>query len=553
MKIAVTGATGNVGTAVLRALHATEEVTSVLGIARRLPDTSTEPYSDCQWESIDIAAASSAAQAHEALVDAFRNIDAVIHLAWLIQPNDKRELLRSVNVEGTRRVAEAAAEAGVPRLVVASSVGAYSPDEARDGISGANDNPPLRAEDFPARGIESSHYSADKGAVEEVLDEFEAAHPDVSVVRLRPGLTFQRQAASEIQRYFLGNRVPVGVLANGSLPLVPLPRGLRLQAVHADDLARAYAAAATGSVRGAFNICADDVLGPQELAEIVDHGKFTELPPAMVRAALAAAQKTGAVPADPGWLDMGMQVPLMDNTKAKSELGWTPQHTAADTVRELLDGMRDGAGYNSPALYPNETDQQVIRSLGMSVKDVVEYTNDEDEAAQPGKTDLELLHLYIDDHLTGATAGVDRIERMAAEYQDTPQFATLDALARAIRGDKEFLRSLIDSLGFDRKPYRQAAAWVGEKAGRLKLNRRVTKRSPMSMVLETELLQGAVAAKRGGWVTLRDYSTELGLTPDVFDELIAAADRQQEQLQKVHAYATSAAFREDRDLFAHDK
>lgn len=127
MRVAVVGATGNAGTAVLEALHNTPEVDSILGIARRMPNDAIAPYAGCDWTSIDIAAASSAEQAESQLAEAFQGVDAVIHLAWLIQPNTERELLRRVNVEGTRRVANAAAAAGVSHLVVASSVGAYSP------------------------------------------------------------------------------------------------------------------------------------------------------------------------------------------------------------------------------------------------------------------------------------------------------------------------------------------------------------------------------------------------------------------------------------------
>lgn len=122
MRVAVVGATGNAGTAVLRALRNTPEVTEVLGIARRMPDTSVEPYDACEWEAIDIAAASSEQQALASLQRAFAGADALVHLAWLIQPNDHRELLRRVNVEGTRRVLLAAARAQVPHVVVASSI-----------------------------------------------------------------------------------------------------------------------------------------------------------------------------------------------------------------------------------------------------------------------------------------------------------------------------------------------------------------------------------------------------------------------------------------------
>lgn len=163
-----------------------------------------------------------------------------MHLAWLIQPNRQRERLRRTNVEGTRRVAEAVARAGVPHLVVASSVSAYSPV--------ADDEP--RREDWPVAGTRTSHYSVDKAAQERVLDEFERAHPDVAVARLRPALIFQADAAQEVVRYFLGPLVPVSLLRYGRPPAIPLPAGLRLQAVHADDVADAYARVVLERARG---------------------------------------------------------------------------------------------------------------------------------------------------------------------------------------------------------------------------------------------------------------------------------------------------------------
>lgn len=149
MRIAVVGATGNAGTAVLRAAREHPEITEIVGIARRFPDDTQEPYDQAEWRSIDIAAATGEDDAVGQLTEAFRGCDAVIHLAWLIQPNDRRELLRRVNVEGTRRVARAVAEAGVGQLVVASSVGAYSTDEARQELLDDGTEPPLRDESFP--------------------------------------------------------------------------------------------------------------------------------------------------------------------------------------------------------------------------------------------------------------------------------------------------------------------------------------------------------------------------------------------------------------------
>lgn len=549
MKVVVIGATGNAGTGTLRALHQTPEVTEIVGIARRLPQMDVEPYKDCEWHSIDIAAASTVEDAVTKLTEAFRGADAVIHLAWLIQPNDQRELLRRVNVEGTRRVTEAVSRAGVMHLVVASSVGAYSPDGAR----ATEEDPPLRDESYPAGGIDSSHYSVDKAAQEEVLDSFASAHPEITVTRLRPGLTFQADAASEIQRFFLGNAMPVQLLKAGKLPALTVPKGILLQAVHADDVGRAYAAAVVKKVPGAFNVCADDILGPQELADIVDHGRFMEIPAAVVRAALAAAHKAGLVPADAGWLDMGMQVPLMDNSRAKQELDWHPQVSAADALQELLDAMIEGHGHASPALVPRNKDERRVSAIHENASVGAEAgsgaTTEGGPEELPENLTKDLMGLYLSDHLTGATAGVNRIERMADDFVDTPVYADLASLAEEIRTDRELLRNIIEDLGFPRKAYRQAAAWAAERVGRLKLNGRVLERSPMTLLLETELMRSAVQGKLGGWETLREHSAELNLDPEVFERLIEASHRQLATLDEVHSYARERALRDDRTTF----
>lgn len=533
MRVAVIGATGNVGTAVLRALGARDEVSSVLGIARRLPDRSAAPYAGCEWRSIDIGAAVEPADAVDALTRAFDGVDAVVHLAWLIQPNSDRALLRRVNVDGTAHVARAVVAAGVPHLVVASSVGAYSP---------AADARP-RDESWPTQGIPSSHYSVDKVAQERVLDRFSAEHPEVVLTRLRPALTFQPDAASEIQRYFLGALAPVQALRAGRLPVLPVPRGLRVQAVHSEDVGAAYAAAVAARAGGAFNICADDVLGPQELADVVDHGRYVEVPPAGVRAALAGAHRVGAVPADPGWLDMGMQVPVMDSTRARTELGWAPAHTAAQTLRELVDAMAEGRGTSSVPMRPRDEHRLPEASADSALSRPGEPPQID------GAVDRDLLGLYLSDHLTGATAGVERIERMAGAYAGTPVYAALSELAEQIRGERAFLRSLIRTLGLKQLPHRQAASWAGERLARLKANGTMLTRSPMTLVLEAELMRSAVVGKRGGWQTLESNAGLLGLEPAVFAELAAKVDDQLAVLDAVHAYARERAFRADRTTF----
>ena len=96
----------------------------------------------------------------------------------------------------------------------------------------------------------------------------------------------------------------------------------------------------------------------------------------------------------------------------------------------------------------------------------------------PDTIDKNLLGLYLSDHLTGATAGLGRIERMAKDFTDTPVHAELASVAAAIGRERELLRGLIRELGIRQRPHRQAAAWLAERAGRLKLNGRLLSRSP---------------------------------------------------------------------------
>lgn len=533
MRVVVVGATGNVGTAVLAALQHRPEVTSVVGIARRMPAKVAEPYVHAEWVSIDIGAAIDAEAAVAQLTEAFIGADSVIHLAWLIQPNAHRDLLRRVNVEGTRHVAQAVANAGVHTLVVASSVGAYAPSPGRE----------VRGENWPRTGVRTSHYSVDKVAQEGVLDAFESAHPQVTVTRLRPALIFQGDAGSEIHRYFLGEWVPVQLLGAYRPPALPVPKGLRLQAVHAHDVADAYAAAAVLGRHGSFNICADDVLSARQLADMVDHGRYLELPVPLVRTAVAAGHQAGLIAADAGWLDMGMNVPVMDNARAKNVFNWRPRHSAADAVRELLDGMIAGDSARSVPMRPRASRRA---RLTIAAQSATPLGGQREIAA---RIDRGLLNLYLSDHLTGASAGASRISRMAADFVDTPAFSVLSSIDEEIRAERSFLQQLIRDLGMRQLRHRQAVAVVGERIGRLKSNGRLFSRSPMTLMLEVELMRSAVIGKRGGWQTLAENANDLGLDPEVFHELAAVALRQYEELDQVHAYARSRAFREDRETF----
>ncbi|WP_154793981.1 NAD-dependent epimerase/dehydratase family protein [Occultella kanbiaonis] len=528
MKVVVVGASGNVGTAVLRALATADAVTSVVGISRRPPEPSQEPYDRADWHSVDLAARSGVV---EALAEAFHGADAVIHLVWAIQPNTDRDYLRRVNVGGTERVARAAVRADVTHLVVASSVAVYSPVEG--DVS--------RDEDAPRGGIPSSHDSVDKAAQERVLDEIEAAAPDLTVTRMRTALIFQGDAGAQIVRYFLGPYVPTSLLRAGTLPALPLPKGLRLQVLHADDAGRAYATVVARRAGGAFNVAAAGTLWPADLARILDHGRYLEIPPEVIRPLIHYGWRARAIAADAGWLDMAMGVPVMDTSRIR-ELGWTEQRTAEDALHELLVGMQERRGMPSPSLRAGDTrfggpvesltaqPSETAADRGLRMLRAGGLT-----ARVPDHVDAELLGLYLSDHLTGATAGTERIQRMAHAFADTPMGPDLMAIRDQITRERELLRELIELLGLRQRPHRQAVAWAAEHVGRLKLNKRIVSTSPMTPLLEVELMRSAVIGKEGVWRTLETLAPDLGLQSSTFTDLAEAARQQKTTLDRLHA------------------
>lgn len=185
-----------------------------------------------------------------------------------------------------------------------------------------------------------------------MLDQLEPAHPELDVVRMRTSLIFQRRAASEVHRLFLGRLAPWHLPR--FLRLVPDRPTLTAQATHADDVADAYRRAVTMPVRGAFNIAAEPALTGRLLAEATG-GRAIPMPTALLRAGAGLTHRLRLQPAEAGWLDMATRTPLMDTTRAREVLGWSPQRSSLEAVRELLDGIGDGAGDDTVPLAPRRS------------------------------------------------------------------------------------------------------------------------------------------------------------------------------------------------------
>jgi nucleoside-diphosphate-sugar epimerase len=336
MRIVVTGATGNVGTALVERLRR-EPGAEIVGVARRPPGTAEDRV---RWEAADVTESD--------LRPIFIGADAVVHLAWQFQPTHRPAETWEANVAGSRRVFDAVARVRVPALVHASSVGAYSP------------GPGLRVdESWPTDSLPTAGYGREKAYVERMLDAFEARNPDVRVVRLRPAFIFQRRSASEQRRIFAGPFVPNWIARPGALPVLPLPRGLRFQALTAADVAEAYFLAATSAdAQGAYNVAADPVIDGERIAQLLGTRAVT-VPARLARLAMATGWWGHLVPAEPALLDLVLSLPELDCTRAHTALGWEPQASSLDALQQLIEGFVRGEGGPTPALAPDSLHERV--------------------------------------------------------------------------------------------------------------------------------------------------------------------------------------------------
>lgn len=321
VQIVILGATGNLGTALVDLVSAAADVTSVVAVARRPAEIGSPKV---RFVPADIT--------RDDLRAVVRGADVVVHLAWAIQPMRRPSATWTVNVGGLHRLLEAMSDEAVPALVYASSLGAYSARDPRGPD-------PRVDEGARTAGIGGVAYSMEKAYDERLLDAFELEHPTCRVVRLRPGLVLQRPAGQELGDLFAGPvvRAMLRAITTTRAP-APLPADLRFQVVHAKDVAAAVLAACRRPVSGAFNLAAEPVVDRAALAEALG-ARAIGLPWWALRGAGRAAFAARLSPLHPSWIDLIHLVPLMDTSRARDELGWTPSHDAHSALRDAVAGV----------------------------------------------------------------------------------------------------------------------------------------------------------------------------------------------------------------------
>jgi nucleoside-diphosphate-sugar epimerase len=297
VRVAVTGGSGQLGTLLLRRLADDRAVKEIVAIDLRPPLIVSGKLCDVRADVRDAG-----------IREHLRGCDAVVHLAFLVAKRGARELQDDVNVRGSANVFRGALEAGVRRIVYASSVAAYGVVPGHP-VPIVEETPRVRQPDF--------WYACAKYDVEADLEALEREHPDLSVARFRPTILIGRRMEHQ-----LGSALRHGVLPrSGPLPLV-----------WDEDVADAFLLALKSGARGAFNLSADEPLPAEELAR---EGGLRVLrmrgPMRAVDRAMTALRLVP--PSDPGWLSTSALTLVYSSEKARRELGWKPRYP---TCREVI-------------------------------------------------------------------------------------------------------------------------------------------------------------------------------------------------------------------------
>lgn len=331
MRIVITGASGNVGTALLRALAGEHDI---VGVVRR-PPPRQGVYQYVDWRSLDLTEADAITALHQ-IVD---GADVVVHLAWGFQPTRDTDYLTRLGVGGTSAVLQAAHARSVGQLVHMSSVGTYAAGRYGQRVD----------ESWPTTGIASSAYSRDKSAAEATLDDYEQrlGTAAIPIARMRPGFILQRAAASGLMRYGLPGYVPMQLIPR--LPILPLDKNLCIPLIHADDVADAIVRVIHRRSTGAFNLAAEPPIGRDDVASALG-ARPVQVPSGVLGALVDLSWRARLQHIDRGWLDLAFTVPLLDCTRARTELGWAPTWTAKDALADLLDGVAQNAHTDSAPL-----------------------------------------------------------------------------------------------------------------------------------------------------------------------------------------------------------
>ena len=313
--VAVTGASGYIGSRLLRELEGEEDLAKVVAI-----DTAplAAPFHNVASERMDVT---------QPLDDTFRehNVNAVVHLAFTIRPGRTRnevEMIRRSNLGGVHSVLKACCAAKVSNFIYLSSHTVYG---AHKG------NPVPITEEASLRPSPDFQYAYDKALCEGTVQDFTREHPEVNVTVLRSCVVMGPGANNFVTRAFF-KPVLLGVM--GYDP--------PLQFLHEDDLAKLLHMLIMEPCPGTYNVAGEGVVHYKRMARLSCR-KLLSLPPAMAYPLTQMAWNLGIQKDSPAaGLDFIRYPIFISTSKLKSATGFSTFHTSEEALMSYLPGRALG-------------------------------------------------------------------------------------------------------------------------------------------------------------------------------------------------------------------
>jgi len=302
--IFITGSSGYLGTRLIEELAVRENVGAIVGSDIVAPRKDTEKYTFFKMDVRDPNMDRVLIQHH---------IDTVIHLAFVVKPIHDLERMHDIDCNGTRNVLKKSVDAGVRHIVAVSSTLAY----------GAHpDNPAELEEDDPLRGNRSYPYGYNKARVDEMIQEFAANHPEITVTILRPCTVFGPTVDNYVSRMLFQ---PLTVGLSKSNP--------RVQFVHEEDFVRACLIAVEKKMHGAFNIVGKGALTTKEVASITGT-RIIPLPAFLMYPLVEMLWRlhVPGIEVNRGYLDYARYSFVAGGKKAEAELGFVPTFSSRQVL-----------------------------------------------------------------------------------------------------------------------------------------------------------------------------------------------------------------------------